>query len=123
MGKLKRRSKSEEERLIKVAETAKMFAFFLSVWDERSDKDGNCFCYETGVRLWRGRYRENFACYHHVLHKETYPQYKYCKENIVIIEQNIHTQVHTNMEKTPKVYELTKTLKQKHNDETLCSQE
>ncbi len=120
MSKLKRKIKTQEERTREAEEVKRMFDFFCSIWDERMNDRGECVCFETGQVLRRSKYRDNMACYHHLLHKETHEEYKYCKENIVILVPFIHNQVHWNYEKTPKVMELTKTLKQKHIDGRIC---
>lgn len=104
---------SKEE---KQAEAVKQLTFFIDLWLERCDDDGNCFCYETGEKLLGDYLIDNSCCYHHILPKEKYPEYKYSKENVVILEPSVHTQVHTDMDKTPKVKELTYLLKQKHKD-------
>jgi hypothetical protein len=95
--------KQRERNKIKAEETKKMFTLFKEIWDEQESPDGECVCYETGQHLPGYLFRGNSACYHHVLEKGTYPEYKLVKKNIVIIHPDIHQSVHQSIEKTPKI--------------------
>lgn len=86
---------------------------FLEIWDERADKNGNNYCFETGKLLRKEYYRESTTCYHHCLFKEKYPEYRFLKENIVILHPDVHAQVHVNVDKTPKVKQYTLELRNK----------
>lgn len=76
----------------------KDYAFYTEIWNERAH-----YCYETGVFLGREILTTFF---HHILPKEKYPEFRYCKWNIVLLHPDIHNQVETMIEKTPKVKEL-----------------
>ena len=86
-----------------------MAELFLEIWDERKPVR----CFETGV-LMGNWLRENSCCYHHVLEKELYPEYKYEKWNIIIILPSVHEQVHNDIHKCPKIEQLRKELKEEH---------
>jgi hypothetical protein len=105
----KYKPKSPEQKEAKL----KMNQMFLEIWDERQDKNGNCFCFETGARMNRDYYRE-LSCYDHVLEKENYPEYKLLKKNIVILLPSVHSQKGTNIELTPKVKEYRTQLLELH---------
>lgn len=109
-------TKKEEKK----EQAAKRRELFLEIWKEREefyDKPagrGFVRCFETGTRLDTEYFMENTCCYHHCLLKSTHPSYDLCKENIIIITPHIHNQVHTNIDKTPKVKAKTEELFQKH---------
>lgn len=67
---------------------------YLSIWDERELMNhwGKRYvtCFETGKKLYRDKYRENWACYSHILPKERYSQYKEQSWNIKIVDPNSH---------------------------------
>lgn len=118
------KSQNKEER------TA-MFSLFFEIWDNQELFDtatdlevpdhyrGLRYvrCYETGKRLKREHFRLLTTCYHHVLEKKSYPQYKLSRENIVILHPDVHLQVHQDIDKTPKVKALREKLLQKHLNE------
>lgn len=84
-----------------------MWEFFKEIWDETPYNRRKC--YETGVRL-KGPPLSTY--FHHVLEKEDnkYPEYAYCKWNIVLLHPDVHAQVHLNIDKTPKVKALREAL-------------
>jgi hypothetical protein len=86
--------------------TLKQWEFFLEIWNERPH-----VCYETGKPI----YGEPLSIYfHHCLEKNPYPQFALEKWNIVIVTGETHSQVHSNIDKTPKIKQLTKELKEKY---------
>jgi hypothetical protein len=91
-----------------------MREFFLELWDEREDENGFCYCFETGRPMRRSLYRENSACYDHVLEKHLFPQYKFNKENLIIVLPDVHFQKGTDLNFTPKIKELREGLLEKH---------
>lgn len=106
-------------------DTAKMNQFFLDLWDERQDADGNCYCFETDRRMPRSVYREITACYDHVLEKNqnAYPQYAYVKRNIIIVLPSVHAQKGMMLDHVPKIKAYREELLTLHragalNDET-----
>lgn len=108
--------KGIEKKKLKTEKTKILHQFFLDLWDERSDKDGNIRCFETDILMSHTVYKYNSCCYHHILEKSNpkYKQYALEKWNIVIILPDIHNQVHSNIELTPKVKKLTEQLKKKY---------
>ncbi len=115
--------KISERGLIKKEEkkeqAIKRRQMFLEIWHEREvsmEGEGYVSCFETGVKLSRRIFMENTCCYHHILEKQDnkFPQYDLCKWNIVILHPDVHSQVHTNIEKTPKVNAKTEELFEKH---------
>lgn len=103
--KLKRSVKKKED-------SSKLHNFFIDLWDERCDSNGNCFCFESGKLMSREVYRENIACYHHLLFKSRFPEFKFNKDNIVIITPDIHTQTHQDIYKTPKIKDETERIRE-----------
>lgn len=102
-----------------------MHEWFRQIWDEREDEDGIIYCFETGYPMERGLFRGNTCCYHHVLEKEDskFPQYKMVKKNIVIILPDRHTQVHTDIDKTPRVKAYREELLNLHYENKLKDEE
>ena len=109
-------SKGIEKKKIKTETTKKLHQFFLELWDKRADKNGNVRCFETDILMSHTIYKNNSCCYHHILEKSNpkYKEYSFEEWNIVIILPDIHNQVHSNIEKTPKIMELTNKLKKKY---------
>lgn len=98
-------------------EKTEMFNLFFTLWDEKEwevEEERFVYCFETGRKLPREKFRLLTTCYHHVLEKGIFPQYSLLKENIVILHPDIHQLVHQNIEKTPKVKALREELYQKH---------
>lgn len=81
-----------------------MDAFFEEIWRERPH-----YCFETGKWLGNEFDRRRF---HHLIHKGPYPQYAYCKWNIVILDADIHERCHQNLDSCPKVKELTEKVRE-----------
>lgn len=96
----------------KLVDNTKMFEFFLSLWDKRADSNGDCICFETGEKMSRSLYRDNTMCYHHLLFKSRYPEYKFAENNVVIILPKIHMLTHGNIDLTPKIKAETLKFKQ-----------
>jgi hypothetical protein len=102
----KRRAKLLEEKW----EKEKMFHFFMDIWDKTPKNERKC--YETGK--WLGN-EPLSTFFHHILEKEKYPEYCLCEWNIVLLHPDVHNQVHSNIDKTPKVKALREEiLKTKH---------
>jgi hypothetical protein len=83
--------------------------FYQAIWEEREH-----VCYETGHWLGLLPLRQFF---HHVLPKRSYPQYRYCKWNIVLLSPDTHTGIETgglDSGKFPRVAFLTKEFKEKY---------
>lgn len=92
-----------------------MDEFFKSIWDKREDENGSCYCFETGREL-PVSFRNNRCCYHHVLAKSPYPEFKFKEWNIVILDPEIHTRVEGNIDLCPKVKTLTEKLKKEYGN-------
>lgn len=110
--KLKRISDTRKELLAEKPEKNALHEFFLQLWDDREDERGIINCFETGKELKRSIYRENSACYSHILPKETFDEYKMKEWNIKICEPSVHFQFSLYPEKCPKQFaEYQKLLK------------
>ena len=108
-GKQKERNKGKGER------TKKLHDLFREIWDEREDERGYCYCYETNRELPGFTFRSNTCCFHHLLPKSKYPELEFCKENIVILHPDIHSQVEKDIKKCPKVEKLLNRVKEHFN--------
>lgn len=100
-------------------ERARMLQLFLDIWDERQDEKGYCYCFETGKPMHRNYYRENTACYDHVLEKHHWTQYKFTKKNIIIVTPEVHNQKGTNLDFTPKIKAYREELFNLHSTDQL----
>lgn len=98
----------------KQKKAAEMHKFFKEVWDKREDENGDCYCYETGRQLPVSHFRQNSCCYHHIIPKNKYPEFAFEEWNIVILHPDIHTQVEMDIDKCPRVKELTRKIKQEY---------
>ena len=101
---LKRKSLKKNSKINsdKVQKTEEMYHFFLEIWN--STPPYRRKCYETGKSLPHPPLSTYF---HHVLPKSKYPEYRLEKWNIVLLDPEIHNQVEINIDKTPRVKELT----------------
>lgn len=106
-GKIKVKPKTEEQK----EERQKLYeidkAFYLSIW-ESMELPRRCF--ETDKLLPS---EPLLTMFHHLLYKQVYPEYRHSKWNIVVILPEVHSQTHTDSDKTPKIKALTLELKQK----------
>ena len=107
--------KKGQNEAIKIKSVA-MKTLFLQIWDKTEDFEGYCYCFETGKKMHRSLYRNNSCCYHHVLEKgrEKYRKYKMEEWNIVIVLPEVHNQIHSNINKTPRIKLLTEELQAKY---------
>ena len=94
----------------------RLHEWMLEQWDEQENEEGICYCYETNIPLSRAQYRGNSAIYHHLLEKgrDKYKQYSMEPWNLIIVHPSTHSQVHTNIDKCPRIKELTLKLKEKY---------
>lgn len=108
-------------------EVAEMLNLFLTLWDEQeieiNEGERGVFCRESGRFLKREKFRLLTTCYHHVLEKKSYPQYKLLKENIVILHPDMHQLAHQDINKTPRVKALREKLMSKHLNNELNEEE
>jgi len=104
ISKLSEKGKIAKEK--KKEYTLKQWDLFLEIWNERPH-----VCYETCKPI----YGEPLSIYfHHCLEKNPYPEFALEKWNIVIVTGDTHSQVHSNIDKTPKIKQLTQELKEKY---------
>ncbi len=102
--KVSDKGKSRKEDKKKLVEEDKKF--YLEIWESREH-----YCFETGAYLGE---EPLMTMFHHVLEKSKYPQYRHCEWNIVLLLAEVHNQVHSNIDKCPKVKHLTQLLKDRH---------
>ena len=98
-------AKGKEKKELKKELVQNDASFYLSIWLHRPH-----FCYETGQPLGK----MNLCMFHHILPKQSYPKFRHCEWNIVLLHPDVHNQVETDCSKCPKVYELTKKLKNEY---------
>ena len=61
---------------------------FFEIWNERKHSDGYNYCEVTGEKLGL----EPLSIYFdHLLEKSKYPQLRFVKENIIIVDGDVHT--------------------------------
>ncbi len=106
--------KGIEKKKLKTEKTKVLHQFFLDLWDERSDKDGNIRCFETDILMSHTVYKHNSCCYSHQISKSKCPQYALDKENILIVLPNVHANWESNQELCPKMLAYTIKLKKKY---------
>lgn len=121
--------KQKEKNKKKAEETRKLHDWFLQLWDEREEL-GFSFrgelqisehfvrCFETGRKLSRETFRENTACYSHILAKSKHPELAMVAENVVIVSPESHEQYELNPNKTPNQKALREKLKEKYDKHT-----
>ena len=95
----KRAKRVEEDKKISVLDAA----FYKSIWSKRSH-----VCYECGCKLW-GKKIDWFM--HHLLEKAAYPQFRYTEENIALLCPAHHDQVRFDIDKVPKIKQLTEQIR------------
>lgn len=103
--------KGKVKKVLKKALVQTDMAFYFEIWEKRPH-----VCFETGKQLGN---RPAITMFHHVLPKQSYPQFRHCEWNIVILHPDVHNQVETDLRKCPKVYQLTQELKRKHNEKVV----
>jgi 5-methylcytosine-specific restriction endonuclease McrA len=95
----KGRVKKEEKRLLVQDD----FKFYQDIWNNTDER----YCYECGKGL-----PEPLSCnFHHILPKQSYPQFRHDSRNIAILCCPCHNQVETNIDKCPRTKELTQQVK------------
>lgn len=101
-------AKGLEKKKEKAEYTEKQFELFKEIYAEHPSKK----CYECN-RWVDGQSSSQF---HHILFKsiQKYKKYALEKWNIVLLCTDCHSQVHLDVNKTPKVKELTEQIKEKY---------
>lgn len=88
---------SQEQLDQDTEDATKMWDFFMTIWDSKPH-----ICEETGKYLGM---EPKWTHFHHLLFKQTYPQYKYEGWNIMLLHPDVHILAHQDIDKTPKVKE------------------
>lgn len=96
--------KSDQRAKVKKAEDAKLLeadrAFYAEIWAASPHKCQECGC---------GLGKEPLTLYfHHLLLKSIRPDLRHTPENIAIICPDCHSQIHSNIDKCPKILARTK---------------
>lgn len=104
--------RSKIKSIEKAEKTKELHKWFLELWDKRCDESGNCKCFECGKLLKREQYRENSACYSHILPKSKYEEIAMLEENTQIVHPNCHALYESYPPKAKNQYELRLKLKQ-----------
>lgn len=107
-------AKQKIKEIEKKERTKKLHNWFLELFDKHCLEDENgkyVICFESGKKLYEKYYKYNTSIYHHILEKNKYLEYEFEEWNIVFLSPEMHNQVHTNIEKTPKVKEKTNELR------------
>lgn len=87
---------SDKKRLNKQDKAARYIIdseFYQGIWNERAGK-----CDITGKLLGSEPLSTMF---HHILPKGKYPQFRYCKWNILLVDPDIHCQIEDDIDKVP----------------------
>jgi len=103
-----------EKKKKKASLTKQLFDFYLSLWDERADKNGNVTCFETDILMSGTIYRNNICCYSHQIPKSTHPEMAFNKKNVLIVLPDVHANWEANPKSCEKMYEYTQILKDKY---------
>jgi hypothetical protein len=82
----KRKKKLEEKKIL----TLEMFHLFMEIWYERGPYS------EIGDRKYLGK-QPLSTFFHHILPKETYPERRFDKDNIILLTSEEHDNVHIDM--------------------------
>lgn len=87
--------------------------FWVEIWDERPHVD-----FETGAFLGN---EPLTLFFHHVLAKRptAFPQYRFCKWNIILVSWETHSKAEGDLDNVPKIKEYTEKLKQLHEQGSL----
>lgn len=107
-GKIKSKPKTEEQKKEREELFKKDKAFYTEIWDEMELPRR---CFETGKLLPS---EPLLTMFHHCLYKQSYPQFRHCKWNIVVILPDVHALTHSNIDKTPKIKEYTERIKNEY---------
>jgi hypothetical protein len=106
---LVKRTENQKEKIeIQRQETDKQFRFFLEIWEERKI-GGRNYCEVTGEIL---QLQPLSIYFDHLLEKSSYPQFRFDKRNIAIVNGNVHA-LKTNGFPLPKHKELIEEAKRK----------
>lgn len=111
-------SKISSKGIIKKEEKKKwleeLHQWEFELWDKREDKNGYCYCFETGTPMHRSLYRQNLCVYSHCFSKSTHKKWAMEEWNLLIVLPGIHNQWEADSSKTPKMLKYFKEIKQKY---------
>lgn len=103
-------AKQKIKEIEKKERTKKLHNWFLELFDKHCLEDENgkyVICFETGKKLYEQYYKFNTSIYHHALEKSKFPEFEFEEWNIIFLSPEVHNQVHTDINKTPKVKQKT----------------
>lgn len=99
--------KGIEKKKAKAEYTEKQFELFREIYAEHPTKR----CYECNK--WVDG--QSSAQFHHLIFKSVAPKLALVKDNILLLCENCHSQIHSDSSKTPKTKELTQKIKEKYD--------
>lgn len=105
-GGLRAKPKTEEQKQAQKDQYEADWNFYMSIWNSMPIPRR---CFETGKLLPT---EPNLMMFHHCLTKSNYPQFRHKAWNIVVLLPEVHSQVHSDDSKTPRVKKYTETLKE-----------
>lgn len=92
-----------------------MHQWFIHLFDERKDSDGNVPCFECGKKMHEDTYKEVSVCYSHLLEKKKYKNFAGDPDNVVIVHPSCHNKYTMTPKKAINQYNKMKQLKTKYN--------
>lgn len=105
--------KQKEKNLEDKERTRLLHKWFWELFDEKKDKDGYVYCFETGTPMHESMYKLNSCIYSHCYPKSSHPQYAMKEWNVLLVLPNIHHQWEVYPEKCPKMWNYMKKIKEK----------
>lgn len=84
----KRSERGRERIKEKIEATEEQFHLFIEIWEERKREDGRNYCEVTGKQLPSEPLSTYFD---HLLEKAIYPEYRFDKRNIAIVDTDVHS--------------------------------
>lgn len=82
--------------------------FYLELWENSNKK-----CQVSGKFLGKDPLTTFF---HHILPKSRFPQYRWCKWNILIVDPEIHMQIELDLDRVPKARQFYDDLLRLHEN-------
>ena len=92
----------------KKARWQKDVKFYTEIWTESNRK-----CQISGKYLGNEPLSTFF---HHILAKTRFPEYRYCKWNILLVHPEIHNQIEMDIDRVPKARELYEDLMRRYEN-------
>lgn len=91
-----------------------MHLWFMYLFEQRMDKNHFVRCYECNKKMSEASWKENSACYSHILSKKTFPQYKGNPDNVMIVHNFCHNLYTMNPKAAVNQFNLYLELLDKH---------